>query len=80
MHPVLFNLKTLADLEAEDILSFPACTILAGYRGSIAHNMYVPKSDPKHIDDIDIIGVCVGGQQNYIGLREWGSRGIKEQM
>lgn len=59
-------------------LTIPDGSILTAYRGSIAHNMYVPKNDPNHIDDIDIMGVVVGVPETYFGLDEWGSRGTKE--
>lgn len=53
-------------------------TILLAYRGSIAHNLYVAKNDPTHIDDVDLMGFVVGEKQHYFGLKEWGSRGTKE--
>lgn len=53
-------------------------TILAAYRGSVAHGMYVPKNDPNHIDDIDIMGFVVGDLNHYFGLSEWASRGTRE--
>lgn len=56
----------------------PPETFLLNYRGSVAHNMYVPKNDPKHIDDIDLIGFCFGPPEHYLGLTEWGSRGTRE--
>jgi hypothetical protein len=56
----------------------PDGTMLLAYRGSVAHNMYVPKNDPKHIDDIDLIGFVFGSVENYLGLKEWGSRGTQE--
>ena len=52
--------------------------ILIGYRGSIAHNMYVPNSDPNSIDDKDIMAVCVPPVDYYYGLKSYGSRGTKE--
>jgi predicted nucleotidyltransferase len=52
--------------------------ILAGYRGSIAHGMYVPSSDPKSIDDKDLMFVCVPPIQHYFGLSEFGTRGTRE--
>lgn len=52
--------------------------IMVAYRGSIAHGMYVPKSDPNSIDDKDVMGVCVPPIDYYFGLREFGSRGTKE--
>ena len=33
--------------------------ILHGYRGSIAHGMYEPTTEPNSIDDKDTMGVCV---------------------
>ncbi len=57
----------------------PDGTFLLTYRGSIAHNLYVPKSDPAHIDDVDLLGGVIAGRECYLGLRQWGSRGTKEQ-
>lgn len=56
----------------------PDRTFLLGYRGSIAHNMFLPGSNPKSIDDVDLMGVVVGDPENYLGLHEWGQRGTKE--
>lgn len=53
-------------------------SILSGYRGSIAHGMWLPKSDPNSIDDKDVMAVIVPSQDYYLGLREFGSRGTKE--
>ena len=52
--------------------------ILLGYRGSIAHGMYVPNTDPNSIDDVDLMGVCVPPLDHYFGLKEYGSRGTRE--
>ena len=49
-----------------------------GYRGSVAHGMYVPPENPDSIDDIDLMGFCIGSEMDYFGLGEWGSRGTKE--
>jgi len=54
--------------------------ILSMYRGSIAHGMYVPKSDPNSIDDKDVMAVCVPPLEYYFGLKQYGSRGTKEIM
>lgn len=51
---------------------------MLAYRGSIAHNMYVPKNDPNHIDDVDLLGVVIPEPKYYLGLSEWGSRGTME--
>jgi hypothetical protein len=53
-------------------------TFFLAYRGSIAHNMFVPSTDPKSIDDIDLMGFTFGEPRHYFGLQEWGSRGTKE--
>lgn len=51
---------------------------LVAYRGSVAHGMYVPSSDPLSIDDVDAMVLCVPDQDYYHGLKEFGSRGTKE--
>jgi hypothetical protein len=48
------------------------------YRGSVAHNMWVPGSDPNSIDDVDLIGVVLAPVECYLGLQQWGSTGTKE--
>jgi len=53
-------------------------SFLIGYRGSIAHNMYVPNSDPNSIDDKDLMNIVIPGQEYYYGLKEFGSRGTQE--
>lgn len=68
----VFNLNEAGEFQV------PEGTFLLTYRGSIAHNMYVPKNDPKSIDDIDLLGFVFGDVENYFGLREWGARGTKE--
>lgn len=52
--------------------------ILSGYRGSIAHGMYVPNSDPNSIDDKDVMAICCPPIDHYFGTRAFGSRGTKE--
>ncbi len=70
--------KPLGQMTADDELKIPDGMILTAYRGSVAHNMYVPRNDPNHIDDIDIIGIAIGESRHYFGLHEWGRRGTKE--
>lgn len=55
-------------------------SILTCYRGSIAHNMYVPDTDPGSIDYVDLLRVFVPPIDNYFGLKEFGSRGTKESF
>lgn len=51
---------------------FPHHPILVGYRGSIAHNMYMPSTDPLSIDDKDIMGVSIGEDLSiYFGLKRF---------
>lgn len=42
--------------------------ILVGYRGSIAHGMYVPPKNPTSIDDKDLMSVCIPPLDFYLGL------------
>lgn len=53
-------------------------SILLGYRGSIAHGMYVPPKEPTSIDDKDLMGVCVPPIDYYFGMNKLGSDGTKE--
>jgi predicted nucleotidyltransferase len=55
-----------------------AWSILLAYRGSIAHGMYVPSSDPNSIDDKDVMSICVPPLDYYFGLKTFGSQGTKE--
>ena len=52
--------------------------ILAGYRGSVAHGMYVPPKNPLSIDDKDVMAICVPPPVYYLGLKQYGSRGTEE--
>lgn len=42
--------------------------VLLAYRGSIAHNMYIPESNPNSIDDVDVIAVYIRDARYYLGL------------
>ena len=59
-------------------VEIPPRTFLLAYRGSIAHGMFVPSTDPKSIDDVDLMGVVMGEEKHYFGLHEWGQRGTRE--
>ncbi|MBF0224816.1 MAG: nucleotidyltransferase domain-containing protein [Desulfobacterales bacterium] len=61
------ELENLSQDQIRDLL--PEGLILLCYRGSIAHNMYVPKSDPQSIDDKDIMGAYVAPIEHYIGFK-----------
>jgi hypothetical protein len=62
------KLKGLSKEELENLL-VPNLLFL-GYRGSIAHGMYVPNSDPNSIDDKDVMGIFVASRDHYVGLRQ----------
>jgi uncharacterized protein len=49
---------------------FPKNTILLGYRGSVAHNMYIPNTDPDSVDDIDLMGAFMAPVDHYIGIKK----------
>lgn len=52
--------------------------VLLGYRGSVAHNLYIPNTDPNSIDDIDLMGVFIAPENFYIGLGQHRSSETKE--
>lgn len=61
---------------------FPERSILCGFRGSIAHNTYVPSTNPNSIDDIDLMCVYMAIPEHYIGLgrkKDYG-RGVQMQI
>lgn len=65
-------------MNIEDLKKGHEELILLGYRGSVAHNLYVPPEEPMGTDDIDVMGVVVPSIDHYFGLEEFGSRGTKE--
>lgn len=52
----------------------PERTILLGYRGSVAHGTYTKDYGPNSHDDKDLLGVCVGPTNSYIGLGKFEQR------
>lgn len=48
----------------------PSNQIIVAYRGSIAHNMYMPNNDPNSIDDIDLITIFMAPLEHYIGINK----------
>ena len=62
------NIK-LKGLSSEQIRTLlPEGLISLCWRGSVAHGMYVPKSDPNSIDDKDLMGIYVGPLEHYLGF------------
>jgi predicted nucleotidyltransferase len=68
------ELKGLSPHQIDRLL--PEGLVSLCWRGSIAHGMYVPKSDPDSIDDKDVMGVYVGPLEHYLGF---GRRDVYEQ-
>lgn len=66
-----------ADIQREHE-GFGKWSILDAWRGSVAHGMYVPSSDPNSIDDKDTVSICVPPRGTYFGLGEFGKRGTEE--
>jgi hypothetical protein len=58
----------MKDMPAVAQLSVDTRTLFLGYRGSIAHGMHVPSTDPDSIDDIDLMGVFMGTEAYYLGF------------
>jgi uncharacterized protein len=69
------TIEGLSSDQAAELL--PDGLILLGYRGSIAHGMYVPKNDPNSIDDIDLMGVFIAPLEHYLGF---GRNDVKEKF
>lgn len=46
-------------------------SIILCYRGSIAHNTYIPNADPNSIDDKDVIGVAIPPASYFYGLKKF---------
>ncbi|HEY2972690.1 MAG TPA: nucleotidyltransferase domain-containing protein [Pyrinomonadaceae bacterium] len=67
----------LKGLSREQVFNLlPEGLISLCWRGSVAHGMYVPKSDPDSIDDKDIMGVYIGPLEHYLGF---GRKDVYEQ-
>lgn len=64
------NLKNVPELNER--------ALMVAWRGSIAHGMYVPNTDPNSIDDKDIMGVYVDPLDGYFGTKTYHSRGTME--
>jgi hypothetical protein len=60
------ELKGLSPDQVDRLL--PEGLISLCWRGSVAHGMYVPKSDPDSIDDKDVMGIYIGPLEHYLGF------------
>jgi uncharacterized protein len=68
------ELKGLSPEQVANLL--PRGLISLCWRGSIAHGMYVPKSDPDSIDDKDVMGIYIAPIEHYFGF---GRKDVYEQ-
>jgi len=68
------ELKGLSPDQVDRLL--PEGLISLCWRGSVAHGMYVPKSDPDSIDDKDVMGIYIGPLEHYLGF---GRKDVYEQ-
>jgi uncharacterized protein len=68
------KLKGLSPEQVDRLL--PEGLISLCWRGSVAHGMYVPQSDPDSIDDKDVMGLYIGPLEHYLGF---GRRDVYEQ-
>ena len=60
------KLKGLSPEQITGLL--PEGLISLCWRGSVAHGMYVPKSDPDSIDDKDVMGIYIAPLEHYLGF------------
>jgi len=58
--------------------SFLFYRIIYAYRGSIAHNMYVPPEEEMGTDDVDLMGVAIPPISYYLGLDKFEQTQIQE--
>ena len=49
----------------------PKSCVLYGYRGSIAHNLYLPDDHEMSTDDVDLMGVCIAPVSHYVGIHNF---------
>ena len=68
------ELKGLSQDQIDRLL--PEGLVSLCWRGSVAHGMYVPQSDPDSIDDKDVMGIYIGPLEHYLGF---GRKDVYEQ-
>jgi predicted nucleotidyltransferase len=71
----MITLKNCSESDIQELL--PPNVILLGYRGSIAHGMYLDPDHPESVDDKDIMGVCFGARETYLGLEAFEQRQVQ---
>lgn len=63
----LVSISGMSMEQFENLFPFDV-PVIVGYRGSIAHEMYVPNDDPNSVDDKDLMGVFMGSPEHYLGF------------
>ena len=53
--------------------------ICLAYRGSIAHDTYIPNNTPSSIDDKDILGIAIPPKEYFFSLKEFQQYEIKHE-
>lgn len=66
------HFRDLTQEQIDEIV--PPQTILLGYRGSIAHGMYLNPDRGDSIDDKDIMGACIAPLDVYFGQKKFEQR------
>jgi len=71
---ILKKVKSLKKIvgtgKQEREISAPDNLVYLCYRGSIAHNMYIPSTSPDSVDDIDLLGVFLSPHNYYFGISQ----------
>jgi RNA repair pathway DNA polymerase beta family len=75
----MIKIKGLSQEQVAELI--PSSPIIVGFRGSIAHGMYVPSTDPNSVDDKDLMSVCIPAIDFYFGNKNcgFGHRGVFEK-
>lgn len=63
-----FKEKLWGDQSKQATFSIKDHTILYGYRGSKAHNLYIPSEEDMSTDDIDWMGIVIAPIDYYFGI------------
>jgi len=71
MQPADISLHGLSPDEVQSLVGKMPRILWLGYRGSIAHGMYVPQEDPNSIDDKDIMGIFLHHRDHYLGFGQY---------
>lgn len=68
---VPFTLNNLSPKETAALFPPGKTPCIIGYNGSIAHGTKYEKDNPNELDDIDIMGIFLGWEQDYLGFKNF---------